>query len=56
MKAFRGTLLTAILAVVIAAIVGVLRPDLFSKAPEAEPRLFEFEKHELVRVRFNVLR
>ena len=50
MKAFRGTLIAAVALVLLAVTVLVVRPDLFERDEEGPPRLFEFEKHELVRV------
>jgi hypothetical protein len=51
MKAFRGTLLALLLLVVVGVVVWVVHPAmLFPEKPvEAEPRLFEFEKHEMVK-------
>jgi hypothetical protein len=50
MRAFRGTLLAAAALVILAVVVLVMRPELLEGEPEGPPRLFEFEKHELVRV------
>lgn len=50
MKAFRGTLIAAVLFLVVGLVVWALRPA--PKTPDAIEgvRIFEFEKHELVRV------
>jgi hypothetical protein len=50
MKAFRGTVLTAVLLGVVLAIVAWLRPEVLSGGPVGHPQLFRFEKHALVRV------
>lgn len=50
MKVFRGTLISALLLLAVGALVFFVRPDLFQGKPEGPPRLFEFEKHELMRV------
>jgi hypothetical protein len=51
-KAFRGTLIAAIGLLLLAVVVFVVKPDLFkADVDDGPPRLFEFEKHELVRVR-----
>ena len=51
MKAFRGTILSALLLLIVGAVVLILRPDLLSSEVEStETRLFTFEKHELVHV------
>ena len=50
MKAFRGTLLALLLLLVLVAVVYAVRPAVFEGEAELTPRLFEFEKHELVHV------
>ncbi len=50
MKAFRGTLAAAVLLALVLAVTGWLKPDLLMGEPVGHPRLFRFEKHELVRV------
>ncbi len=50
MKAFRGTLIAAVALLLLVGAVLLLRPDLLSDGPEGPPRLFQFEKHELVRI------
>ena len=51
MKAFRGTLIAAVALVLVAVVVLVVRPDLLDgETPAGPPRIFEFEKHEVVRV------
>ena len=48
MKAFRGTFLALLALVLIGLVVWFLRPTV--ESPVGEVRLFDFEKHELVRV------
>lgn len=50
MKAFRGTLIAAALLVGVGAGYLALRPAVDTTATDAGPRLFAFEKHELVKV------
>lgn len=50
MKAFRGTLIAAVLLILVGVALLVLRPAVFAPAPEGPKRLFTFEKHELVKV------
>ena len=51
MKAFRGTLLAAATLVLVALVLFVVKPDILSESAESgPPRIFEFEKHEVVRV------
>lgn len=51
MKAFRGTILAAIALVALAAVVFLVKPDLLSGEEDSgPPRIFEFEKHEVVKV------
>ena len=50
MKAFRGTLLAALVLLLVAGLAWILRPTPPSQAPAEGVRLFQFEKHELVRV------
>ncbi len=54
MKAFRGTLIAAAILAAIAVITLLARPELLDPdrytEPVGHPRLFEFEKHELVKV------
>jgi len=50
-KAFRGTLVAAVALALLAAVVFFVKPDLLTGEEDAgPPRLFEFEKHEVVRV------
>jgi hypothetical protein len=51
MKAFRGTLIAAAVLLGVGASYLVLRPDLTVEDAASGPRLFAFEKHELVKVR-----
>jgi hypothetical protein len=51
MKAFRGTAIAALLLAIVAAIVWWARPEVFSGVTEgAHPKIFSFEKHDMVRV------
>jgi len=51
MKAFRGTAIAAVVFLLVAAVVWVARPDVFTGVQEGEhPKLFSFEKHAMVRV------
>jgi hypothetical protein len=51
MKAFRGTILAAVALVALALVVFLVKPDLLSGDEDAgPPRIFEFEKHEVVKV------
>lgn len=51
MKAFRGTILAALALVALAVVVFLVKPDLLSgDAETGPPRIFEFEKHEVVKV------
>jgi hypothetical protein len=51
MKAFRGTLLALLALLVVGVVVWIVRPAMLFPAEkvESEPRLFEFEKHEMTR-------
>jgi len=49
-KAFRGSLLALFVLVLVAVVVLSLKPEVTDPLPSGEVRLFEFEKHELVRV------
>lgn len=51
MKAFRGTLIAALLLLAVAALVVYLRPPAPDGLPVEGVRIFAFEKHELVSVR-----
>ena len=51
MKAFRGSAMAALVLAVMAAIIWVVRPEVFTGVQEGEhPKLFQFEKHAMVRV------
>ncbi len=50
MQAFRGTLIAALALILVAVAYFVLRPEPTEKVVDEAPRLFAFEKHELVRV------
>jgi len=50
MKAYRGTLVSFILLIVVGALVWALKPAVFMSDPVGTPQLFRFEKHEMVRV------
>ncbi len=51
MKAFRGTAIAAIVLALVVLVVWLVRPDVFSGVQEGEhPKLFQFEKHAMVRV------
>lgn len=50
MKAFRGTLLAALLLLIVGVIYVLARPEPVEPGVEEGVRIFEFEKHELVRV------
>lgn len=51
MKAFRGTLLAAAALLLLGLLVFWLKPELFDgDAPSGPPRIFQFEKHEVVKV------
>jgi hypothetical protein len=51
MKAFRGSLLALVVLLVVGVVVWVVRPAMLFPPPkvESEPRLFEFEKHEMTK-------
>ncbi len=51
MKAFRGTLFALLALLVVGVVVWFVRPAMLFPAEqvESEPRLFEFEKHEMTR-------
>jgi hypothetical protein len=54
MKAFRGTMLAAIALVALAVVVFLVKPDLLKpEQDDGPPRIFEFEKHEVVKVEVN---
>jgi hypothetical protein len=50
MKPFRGTIMAFVAFMAVGLILWVLKPETFRADPVGEPRLFQFEKHELVRV------
>ena len=50
MKAFKGTLVAAVVLVVVGALVWTQRPAVFTPDVVEGTRIFQFEKHELVRV------
>jgi len=50
MKAFRGTLAAAVVLALVAVFFLVVKPELGTPEPVGHPKLFQFEKHELVRV------
>ena len=50
MKAFRGTLVALVVLVVVGALVWTQRPTVFAPEVVEGTRIFQFEKHELVRV------
>lgn len=50
MKAFRGTLIAALVLVLAAVAFLIVRPDVASDEVVGHPQLFQFEKHELTRV------
>ncbi|NOY25937.1 MAG: hypothetical protein GXP62_08710, partial [Oligoflexia bacterium] len=50
MKAFRGTLIAALLLVMVGVLVFFLRPTPTNPKAVDGVRIFDFEKHELVRV------
>ncbi len=50
MKAFRGSLLAALLLIAVAAAFWLLRPQTDDTLPDEGVRIFSFEKHELVKV------
>ena len=51
MKVFRGTLGAAVALLLLLLLVFVVEPEMLSVADESgPPRIFEFEKHEVVRV------
>jgi hypothetical protein len=51
MKAFRGTLVALVLLLVVGVVVWFVHPAMLfpEKQIDAEPRLFDFEKHEMTR-------
>ena len=50
MKAFKGTLVATVVLVVVGALVWTQRPAVFTPDVVEGTRIFQFEKHELVRV------
>ena len=50
MKAWRGTLLAALVLALAAVFFFIVKPATIDVGPVGEPRIFTFEKHELVRV------
>ena len=50
MKPFRGAIAAFVLFAVAVAALWLMKPEAFQSDPVGEPRLFQFEKHELVRV------
>src|SRR6185436_3472365 len=51
MKAYRGTILALLVLLVVGVVVWIVHPAMLFPAAkvESEPRLFEFEKHEMTR-------
>ncbi|RME27664.1 MAG: DUF4340 domain-containing protein [Deltaproteobacteria bacterium] len=50
MKAFRGSLVAALLLLVVGVAFWLLRPPVEDRTPDEGVRIFDFEKHELVKV------
>ncbi len=50
MKAYKGTLIALVMLMFVGGVVWFVKPAALQQDPVGNPRLFRFEKHELVRV------